>query len=38
MARVALQGVLYEGDDALQEAIEVAISEIDFDDDPLGAP
>jgi len=37
-ARVALQGVLYEGDDALQEAIEEAVSEIEFDDDPLGAP
>jgi HEAT repeat protein len=37
-ARVALQGVLYEGDDALLEAIEEAMSEIDFDDDPLGAP
>ena len=37
-ARVALQGVLYEGDEALQEAIEEAMSEIDFDDDPLGAP
>jgi HEAT repeat protein len=37
-ARVALQGVLYEGDDALQEAIEEAMAEIDFDDDPLGAP
>ncbi len=38
MARVALQGVLYEGDDALREAIEEAMAEIDFDDDPLGAP
>lgn len=38
MARVALQGVLYEGDDALQEAIEEAMAEIDFDDDPLRAP
>ncbi len=37
-ARVALQGVLYEGDEALQEAIEAAVAEIDFDDDPLGAP
>ena len=34
-ARVALQGVLYEGDDALQEAIEEAMAEIDFEDDPL---
>jgi HEAT repeat protein len=37
-ARVALQGVLYEGDDALRDAIEEAKAEIDFDDDPLGAP
>ena len=37
-ARVALQGVLYEGDDALRDAIEAAKAEIDFDDDPLGAP
>jgi HEAT repeat protein len=37
-ARVALQAVLYEGDDALQEAIEEAVAEIDFDDNPLGAP
>ena len=37
-ARVALQGVLYEGDDALREAIEAAMAEIDFDEDPLGAP
>jgi HEAT repeat protein len=35
-ARVALQGVLYEGDDALRDAIEEAMGEIDFDDDPLG--
>jgi HEAT repeat protein len=37
-AQVALQGVLYEGDDALRDAIEEAKAEIDFDDDPLGAP
>lgn len=37
-ARVALQGVLYEGDDALREAVEEAMQEIDFEDDPLGAP
>jgi HEAT repeat protein len=35
-ARVALQGVLYEGDDALREAIEEAMAELDFGDDPLG--
>ena len=38
LARVALQGVLYEGEEALREAIEAAMEEIDFDDDPLGAP
>jgi HEAT repeat protein len=36
MARVALQGVLYEGDDALRDAIDEALAEIDFDDNPLG--
>jgi HEAT repeat protein len=36
-ARVALQQVLYEGDDALREAIEEALSEIAFHDDPLGS-
>jgi HEAT repeat protein len=36
-ARVALQGILYEGDDALREAVEEAMQEIDFGDDPLGA-
>jgi HEAT repeat protein len=36
-ARVALQGILYEGDDALREAVEEAMEEIDFGDDPLGA-
>lgn len=35
-ARVALQGVLYEGDDTLREACEEAMAEIDFEDDPLG--
>jgi HEAT repeat protein len=34
-ARVALQGVLYEGDDVLRDAVEEAMGEIDFDDDPL---
>jgi HEAT repeat protein len=37
-ARVALQGVLYEGDEALQEAIEEAMQEIEFAEDPLGGP
>ena len=35
VARVALQGVLYQGDDELREAIEEAMSEVAFKDDPL---
>jgi HEAT repeat protein len=34
-AKVALQAILYEGDDSLQEAVEEAMSEIAFNDDPL---
>jgi HEAT repeat protein len=34
-ARVALQAVLYEGDDSLREAVEEALTEIAFNDDPL---
>ena len=34
-AKVALQGVLYEGEDSLREAVEEALSEIAFSDDPL---
>jgi HEAT repeat protein len=34
-AKVALQGVLYEGEDELREAVEEALSEIAFGDDPL---
>jgi hypothetical protein len=34
-AKVALQGVLYEGEDGLREAVEEALSEIAFSDDPL---
>jgi HEAT repeat protein len=37
-ARVALQGVLYEGDDALREAVEEAMEVIEFNEDPLGGP
>ncbi len=36
-ARVALQNVLYEGDDALQDAIGEALEEIAFNDDPLAS-
>jgi HEAT repeat protein len=35
MARVALKSILYEGDDELREAVEEAMSEIAFNDDPL---
>jgi HEAT repeat protein len=35
-ARVALKSVLYEGDDELQGAIEEAMEEIAFNEDPLG--
>jgi HEAT repeat protein len=34
-AKVALKAILYEGDDSLQEAVEEAMSEIVFNDDPL---
>jgi HEAT repeat protein len=34
-ARVALKSLLYEGDDELREAIEEALSEMSFNDDPL---
>jgi HEAT repeat protein len=34
-ARVALQAVLFEGDDSLREAVEEAMAEIAFNDDPL---
>jgi HEAT repeat protein len=34
-AKVALKAILYEGDDSLQEAVQEAMSEIAFNDDPL---
>jgi HEAT repeat protein len=34
-ARVALKTVLYEGDDDLQQAIEEAMAEVDFNENPL---
>jgi HEAT repeat protein len=34
-AKVALQGALYEGDDELREAIQEAMAEVAFKDDPL---
>jgi HEAT repeat protein len=35
VAKVALQAVLYEGDDELQEAVEEAMAEVSFKEDPL---
>jgi HEAT repeat protein len=36
-ARVALKAILYEGDEALEEAVQEAMSEIEFNEDPMGA-
>ena len=35
LARVALQNILYEGDDDLREAIQEAMTEVTFQEDPL---
>jgi HEAT repeat protein len=35
MARVALQNILYEGDDELRDAVREAMTEVAFNDDPL---
>ena len=35
LSRVALKSVLYEGDDELREAVEEAMAEVTFNDDPL---
>jgi HEAT repeat protein len=35
-ARVALKAILYEGDEALEEAVQEAMQEIEFNDDPMG--
>ena len=35
VARVALQAVLYQGDDELRDAVEEALAEVTFKDDPL---
>ncbi len=34
-ARVALKSILFEGDDDLREAVEEAMAQIDFDEDPM---
>ena len=35
VAKVALQAVIYEGDDELQDAVEEAMAEVKFKEDPL---
>jgi HEAT repeat protein len=35
-AKVALKAILYEGDEALEEAVQEAIEEIEFNEDPMG--
>ena len=36
-AKVALKAILFEGDESLEEAVQEAISEIEFSEDPLGS-
>jgi HEAT repeat protein len=36
-AKVALKAILYEGDEALEEAVQEAMNEIEFNEDPMGA-
>ena len=36
-AKVALKAVLFEGDESLEEAVQEAIEEIEFNEDPLGS-
>ena len=36
-AKVALKAVLFEGEESLEEAVQEAISEIEFNEDPLGS-
>ncbi len=36
-AKVALKAILFEGEDALEEAVQEAMSEIEFNEDPLGS-
>jgi HEAT repeat protein len=35
-AKVALKAILYEGDETLEEPVQEALSEIEFDEDPMG--
>jgi HEAT repeat protein len=36
-AKVALKAILFEGEESLEEAVQEAISEIEFNEDPLGS-
>lgn len=36
-AKVALKAILYEGEESLEEAVQEAMSEIEFNEDPLGS-
>jgi hypothetical protein len=36
-ARVALKAILFEGEESLEEAVQEAIGEIEFSEDPLGS-
>ena len=36
-AKVALKAILFEGEDALEEAVQEAMGEIEFNEDPLGS-
>ena len=36
-AKVALKAVLFEGEESLEEAVQEAISELEFNEDPLGS-
>ncbi|HEY7467595.1 MAG TPA: HEAT repeat domain-containing protein [Dehalococcoidia bacterium] len=35
-AKVALKAILFEGDEALEDAVQEAMSEIEFNEDPMG--
>jgi HEAT repeat protein len=36
-ARVALKAILFEGEESLEEAVQEAIGEIEFSENPLGS-
>jgi HEAT repeat protein len=35
-AKVALKAILFEGDEALEDAVQEALQEIEFNEDPMG--